>query len=243
MRAIKIATAIALLLAIQPHVHAANEDFKILEAKKACLTGNAAKGVEILADLYLETRDPVMLFNQGRCFEQNNRYEEAIARFREYLRKATDASAADKADAEKHIAECQAILAAPTAPPVARQEVPAEGIVEAGQGASPTSGSRLRFAGIASAGVGLAALITGAALNLKVNSMIHDLDNHFDRGTYASSNTYKTIAWVSYGVGTACIVSGAVLYAVGWSRAESARLALAPSITSGSASVVLAGVF
>jgi glutamine amidotransferase-like uncharacterized protein len=45
-----------------------------------------------------------MLFNQGCCFEQNNRYEEAIARFREYLRKATDASAADKAVVVKHIA-------------------------------------------------------------------------------------------------------------------------------------------
>ena len=56
------------------------------------------------ANLYLETSDPVLLFNQGCCFEQSSRYEEAIARFREYLCKATDASAADKADAEKHIA-------------------------------------------------------------------------------------------------------------------------------------------
>jgi hypothetical protein len=52
----------------------------------------------------LETSDPVLLFNQGCCFEQNNRYEEAIARFREDLRKATDASAADKAVVVKHIA-------------------------------------------------------------------------------------------------------------------------------------------
>ena len=56
------------------------------------------------AVFYLETSDPVLLFNQGCCFEQNNRYEEAIARFREYLRKATDASAADKAVVVKHIA-------------------------------------------------------------------------------------------------------------------------------------------
>jgi hypothetical protein len=52
-------------------------------ARKACLTGDYAKGVDILSDLFIELRDPTFLFNQGRCFEQNRRYEDAIACRRE----------------------------------------------------------------------------------------------------------------------------------------------------------------
>jgi tetratricopeptide (TPR) repeat protein len=77
---------------------------------KACLTGNTSKGVEILADLFIETRDPTYLFNQGRCFEQNRRYEDAIARFREYLLRDRKLGAEEKVDAERHIAACQFYL-------------------------------------------------------------------------------------------------------------------------------------
>jgi len=80
-------------------------------AKKACLVGDPSKGVEILADLFIDTNDPTYIFNQGRCFEQNRRYEDAIARFREYLLKAKQASPEERADAEKHIADCQSYLA------------------------------------------------------------------------------------------------------------------------------------
>jgi hypothetical protein len=59
------------------------EDQKVKEraARKACLSGNFAQGVEILSDLFIDTRDPTYIFNQGRCFEQNNRYDEALGRF------------------------------------------------------------------------------------------------------------------------------------------------------------------
>jgi hypothetical protein len=80
-------------------------------AKKACLVGDTTKGVEILADLFVDTNDPTYIFNQGRCFEQNRLYENAIARFREYLVKAKHASPEEKTDAEKHIAACQSYLA------------------------------------------------------------------------------------------------------------------------------------
>jgi hypothetical protein len=80
-------------------------------AKKACLVGDTAKGVEILADLFIDTNDPTYIFNQGRCFEQNRLYEEAIGRFREYLVKAKNATTEEKADADKHIAACQTYLA------------------------------------------------------------------------------------------------------------------------------------
>ena len=58
-------------------------------ARKACITGDFRKGVDILADLFIETRDYTYVFNQGRCFQQHHRWEEALDRFDEYLRKAT----------------------------------------------------------------------------------------------------------------------------------------------------------
>ena len=46
----------------------------------ACLSGDYTKGVAILSELFVDTKDPTYLFNQGRCFEQNRRYDDAIAR-------------------------------------------------------------------------------------------------------------------------------------------------------------------
>ena len=70
----------------------------------ACLSGDYTKGVAILSELFVDTKDPTYLFNQGRCFEQNRRYEDAVARFEEYLRIAEGKlDAADRAAAEKHI--------------------------------------------------------------------------------------------------------------------------------------------
>jgi hypothetical protein len=80
-------------------------------AKKACLVGDTAKGVEILADLFVDTNEPTYIYNQGRCFEQNRMYQDAIGRFREYLVKAKRATPDEKADTEKHIADCQTYLA------------------------------------------------------------------------------------------------------------------------------------
>jgi opacity protein-like surface antigen len=92
-----------------PDAWAGKEDQERM-AKKACLTGDITKGVEILTDLFIDTNDPTYIYNQGRCFEQNRRYEDAIARFREYLIKAKNANAEERADTEKHIADCQSYL-------------------------------------------------------------------------------------------------------------------------------------
>ena len=80
-------------------------------ARTACLAGDFAKGVTILSELFVATEDPVYIFNQGRCFEQNHRYEDALARFQEYLRVGKKLSKSDKTGAQKHIADCQSLLA------------------------------------------------------------------------------------------------------------------------------------
>jgi hypothetical protein len=112
-------------------------------ARKACLSGDYAKGVGLLTDLFLETNDANYLYNAGLCFERNARYVEAVERFKEYRRKEPKLGSADTADVDKHIASCEAAAAkgqtknrtspepiqpaathqpAPAAPPVAHAE-------------------------------------------------------------------------------------------------------------------------
>ena len=79
MRAWQILTVLlAGLLGSQP-AFAAKASSLDKQAMKACLSGDYQKGVSILADLFVETGDATYLWNQGRCYEQNHRYEDAIA--------------------------------------------------------------------------------------------------------------------------------------------------------------------
>jgi hypothetical protein len=94
----------------------ARRDVQERAAQKACLTGDTAKGVEILADLFIATKNPTYIYNQGRCFEQARRYDDAIGRFREYLIKATDASDQEKIETQKHIEACQSYLRSESEP-------------------------------------------------------------------------------------------------------------------------------
>jgi hypothetical protein len=120
---------------------AAREQVREREAKKACLSGDYQKGVSILAELYVETDDPVFLHNQGRCYEQNVRYVEAAERFREYLRKAPKLTREERAQVDQHIADCEAAAArnqarggteSPTAPAQPAQVSPQVGLVPLG---------------------------------------------------------------------------------------------------------------
>ena len=87
-------------------------------ARTACLAGDYTRGVQLLSELFVSTMDPTFIYNQGRCFEQNRRYEDAIARFQEYLRAGRKLSKADQADAHKHIHDCKELLASqPSQPP------------------------------------------------------------------------------------------------------------------------------
>lgn len=256
----------AWLLASAPVAEGAPPDRVAREraAKKACLAGDPQQGVEILAELYVETNDITYLFNQGRCFEQNRRYEDAIARFREYLMKGeATLSDADRALTKKHIETCElympklerrsplvpdpasATSTVQSSPPQGAAEVPA-GTVVAPAAADAKAGSGLRIAGIALGAVGVAALGMGLAFNLKVNSMASDLEkpDNFDRDTDSSRKTYKTLGWVGYGAGAACLAGGSLLYYLGrraGRSSPSAGVALVPTLAPGGA--LLTGAF
>jgi hypothetical protein len=224
--------------------------------------GDPGKGVQLLSELFVSTKDPTFIFNQGRCFEQNRRYEDAIARFQEYLRAAKKPSKSDKAEAEKHIADCEQLwakqrsmeaaaapapqpapmpvaheLVAPTAPPVVQQT-----------SAQPVSeGSGLRTAGIVTASVGVAAVVAGILFNVKANGLVSDMRkvDGYTSGKESDHSTYQTLTWVGYGAGAACIAGGAILYVLGLRSAApaSTSVALVPAIGPGQAGMTLEGAF
>jgi hypothetical protein len=99
--------AVTAALAVAPRARGADVESRQRAAKKACLLGNVDKGAEILADLYVETNDETYIYNQGRCFEQNGKNEQAALRFREYLRKAKNLRPADREGVLKKIGELQ----------------------------------------------------------------------------------------------------------------------------------------
>jgi tetratricopeptide (TPR) repeat protein len=234
-------------------------DRKVQEraAMKACLTGDANTGTEILADLYIESKDPVYIYNQGRCFEQSNRYDEAIARFREYLRKATTASEKEKADAEKHIADCEALLSrasageanvhpgAPMPPSAGAGEVQSlDASIQHAPSTEPgAAGSGLRTVGVVTAAAGGATLIAAVVLNFKANGMVEDLRHHYDKDEESSSKTYKTMSQVGYGLGATLVAGGAVLYFLGRTAGAKARITFVPSLSPGVAGATLEGAF
>ncbi len=132
----KIATACCVFLLALPSARAEAPESKERAARKACLLGDVAKGTEILADLYVETNNPTYIYNQGRCFEQNGRNEQALLRFKEYERKAQGLSQADMDALHKKIEDLQVVTGqgkteppapavAPLPPPVAPAYPPA----------------------------------------------------------------------------------------------------------------------
>ena len=57
--------------------------------------------------------------------------------------------------------------------------------------------------------------------------------------------TYETLGWVSYGVGTACVATGAVLYFLGLSASSNSpvSVSLLPALAPAQAGALLKGSF
>jgi hypothetical protein len=256
------------LFATSP-ARAASREARERMARTACLAGDYSKGATILSQLFVETKDSNYIYNSARCFEQNSKFQEAISRFQEYLRVSKKLSQEDKAEAQKHVSDCQGMLAAqsgqptpaagqaapPVAPPtatvapappapVASAPVIGEPALQTHSTPTAVPGSGLRTAGIVTAAVGGAALVAGLFLNLKVNSMASDFQslNAYTDSKESDRKTYETLGWVSYGVGAACVATGAVLYIVGLQGKQgSTSMAFVPG--PGGAAAVLKGSF
>lgn len=258
--------AALLSVVLVPAVTSAGDGPRIREkaAKKACASGDSQKGVEILADLYVETDDVTYIYNQGRCYEQNHQWVNAIDRFREYLRKTPKAIAADHAEVEKHIADCEAFRAQEmeearrsVAAPLVQASQPIASPLPASQLATPVNvaeppsppdnarGSGLRTTGIVLASVGVAAAAAGLALNLKANSLANDFNRSQSPSSRSSQSSYKTGAIICYGAGAGALVTGIVLYLMGHraGHESSTKMALLPVLEPTGLSLSAGGTF
>src|SRR5207244_1269155 len=103
--ALRIALVAALLLSSGQA--RAEEESRQVKAKHACAAGRVEEGVEILAGLYAESGDVNYVYNQGRCYQQNGRVDQALNRFHEYLRRATSASSEERHEVQGFIDELE----------------------------------------------------------------------------------------------------------------------------------------
>ncbi len=227
-------------------------------AKKACATGDYKKGIDILADLYVDSNDPNYVYNQGRCYEQNSRYEQAVERFREFLRKAENLPDEDRTGVEKHIADCESLMPKPAVAPAVVPTLhplpqlvypvpqgPAQ-TVATPTSAAASSGAGLRVAGMVTAGVGVAALVTGIVLNIKHESLVNEQNTQkFSRGRESDIGTYETWSWVGYGAGAAAVLAGGAMWLFGRRSNDSAQatVSLLPVLDASGAGCLLRGEF
>jgi hypothetical protein len=235
------------------------EDPRIAEARAACLSGDYPKGVRLLTDLYLATTDAVWIFNQGRCFQQNGQASQALARFKEYLRKAKDAAPEDIKEAEGYVKELEAELGrgASTAGD-GEASGPSGRVSPEGSAATPAAAagesprralSRLQVTGIVLGSVGVAAIGAGAFFSLKVQSTEREVDGivrgesvlEYDSKLKANERAgarYELLQWISYGVGIAALAAGAATFYVGRSGAgadDRVALSITPVLAPGAA--------
>jgi hypothetical protein len=220
------------------------------DARKACLTGDWQKGAALLAELFAESGEATYIYNQARCYQQNARPDEAINRFREYLRVAKNLPPDVVAETEGHIREMEAQKAAArpeappptTPPPVAPPPMPlgpapAIGGTTGDLGASGSPGEdrgrTKRIAGLAVAGVGVGLVVGGIVMGLQAKSAAEEVAKKYDKDKEASGKRAATLQWVGYGLGTAAVATGAVLYVLGrpadGGRSEG-RISFAPTL-------------
>jgi len=230
------------------------EDKRPNTALAACASGDVNKGIAILGELYAETRNPAYVFNQGRCYQKNNKLDEARGAFTEYLRIGTSEPPEDLQRAQGFIKEIDDALARQRASQPAPIVVAP---VQSGEGRTRA----LRTTSIVLAAVGVVAIGVGAFLSYKVKSTNDAINNEFANQPYVTDEarleqqisdgkSYETWQWVGYGVGVAAMAGALTTFILsGFSASGSAApeqpaastpsVAITPTLSRGGAGGVL----
>ena len=111
-----------------------------LRARQDFAAGRYEEAIEIFAELYAKTADPIFLRNIARCYQKQNRADEAIANFREYLSKAKKLSPGEREEIEGFIRD----LEASRAPPKPAEPATAAASSRAHAGADRSAAARRR---------------------------------------------------------------------------------------------------
>jgi hypothetical protein len=249
-----VEATLALMLVLTPDAlavqdaPAAEEDPRPQAAQRACLAGDLTKGMSILADLYVTTKDPVWLFNQARCLRQNGQSQQALIRFKEYLR-AGDGEPEDRRQrARSQIEEIEAEIAS-RPPPQARPE-PTPPTSVAPPSTAPPGWRRLRWAGVGTAGAGGLAVILGLVFNGQVGSIEAEVEREARSGALSGPALQRRIddghaavtrRNVAYAAGAVAIAAGAAMFVIGGADAAAERVSLRPFL--GPAGAGFAGSF
>jgi hypothetical protein len=182
------------------HAAGKSREQREAEARKHCTAGRVEAGIEILAELYTQYNHPNYIYNQGRCYQQNGRAEQAITRFKEYLRAASEATPKERARVEQFIRELEAELPAPAPAPAPRaaeppapappapvteparpERLPAlpppapPGVAQPAT-SGPASSHHLRTAGIALGVTALAGVTLGVVSSLQVRALSREVE-------------------------------------------------------------------
>jgi hypothetical protein len=187
-----------MIVALAGPARADDPDARETTAMKACLAGDVAGGVALLEQLYRASGDSTAIYNQARCFQWNGRYDEAVTRFRQYLREAPALSDADRAEVNQHLAEVER----------ARRPAPVPKDAPAPR-ALVTAAAVSAAAGVVLAGVGTALLIQAQSQADRVaRAMVYDAaaDDGARRTRLAGA--------VMVAAGGAALLAGAVLWLV-----------------------------
>jgi tetratricopeptide (TPR) repeat protein len=112
MRLLAAAAAVLIvaLSAAAPPARAAQPDPE-RKALEAFAAGRYDEALNIYAKLYADTLHPVYLRNIGRCHQKLRDPDRAIESFREYLRRGTDITPAERAEIEGFMAEMESLRA------------------------------------------------------------------------------------------------------------------------------------
>jgi hypothetical protein len=216
-------------------------DPRVSSARAACAEGRVEDGVRGLAELHAATDEPLWIFNQGRCYQQNGRAAEAIERFHVFLEQVQRAPRDELHEeailaARRHLAALEGRPPpAPAAPPVVPAPPPAPPVVvtEAPPPPAPAApaASGYRVAALACAAVGAAGLATGLGFGLATRSKERSVQTRADgaltgldqaelAGDLRAGRRYQTLQWVGYAAGAAALATGAVLWLVADARAR-----------------------
>jgi hypothetical protein len=98
--------AFSLVISIAGRATAA-ADPRELKAREEFAAGRYEAALDIFAKLYSETLHPVYLRNIARCYQNLEQPDRAITSFHEYLRKARNVTASDRAEVEGYIKEME----------------------------------------------------------------------------------------------------------------------------------------
>jgi tetratricopeptide (TPR) repeat protein len=230
---------------------------------KAYTLGHFPEAIEEFEKAYDLRSEPIFLYNIAQSHRQNNSPQRAIFFYRRYIEAQPDAK--NRADIEQRIKDLQSQLDAQsenvTAPPLAPpppaplplvQPMPPtvaepEPVTQVQPDAAQSKGRGLRIAGVTIGVVGVASAVTGVFLGLHANSLYQQATTSgkpYDASKDQSSKTFRTLEWVSFGVGGAAILTGGLLYYLGASaKSATSAVAVMPLIAPGAGGAAVFGRF